>query len=147
MSFHAFFMLKSVVFASFDAACQSKAASFYFGTEKNLKSELWYFCGKQTNKIQIFEILCVLTHARFEILEFSLSVFHRNITILISNFFQFQNRNLLRSIDILITYKYFLILAAELVNIKFLKSRKKPTLSDVLDFASLYVNLILELIF
>ena len=40
---------------------QSKAISFHFSTEKNLKSELWYFCGKQTNKIQLFEILCVHT--------------------------------------------------------------------------------------
>jgi hypothetical protein len=41
-------------------------------------------------------------------------------------------------IDILITYEYFAILAAELAKIKFLQSRKKPTLSDVLNFASLY---------
>ena len=37
------------------------------------------------------------------------------------------------------SFKYFLILAAELAKIKFLKSRKKPTLSDVLNFASLFV--------
>ena len=34
-----------------------------------------------------------------------------------------------------------MILAAELAKIKFLKSRKKPTLSDVLNFASLLVLL------
>ena len=69
-----------------------------------------------------------------------MSVFHRNITNMFSNFFPCQNRNLWLSIDILITYKYFLILAAELAKIKFLKSRKKPSLSDVLNFASLVLK-------
>ena len=52
-------------------------------------------------------------------------------------FFPCQNKKLIAFDDILITYKYVLILAAEFAKIKFLKSRKKPTLSDVLDFASL----------
>ena len=59
-------------------------------------------------------------------------------------FFPCQNRNLWLSIDILITYKYFFILAAELAKIKFLKSKKKPTLSDVLNFASLYFKVIVH---
>ena len=70
-----------------------------------------------------------------------MSIFYRNITILISNFFPCRNRNLWLSIGILITYEYFLILAAKLAQIKFLKSKKKkPTLSDVLNFASLSVD-------
>ena len=39
-------------------------------------------------------------------------------------------------------YKYFLILAGELAKIKFLKSKKQPTLSDVFNFASLFVVII-----
>ena len=50
-----------------------------------------------------------------------------------------ENIFLSPTIDILITNKYFLIFAGELAKIKFLKSRKKPTLSDVLKFTSLNV--------
>ena len=110
----------------------------FWHRKKILKSELWYFCGKQTNKIPWFQILCVLTHTKFQKVEFCLSVFHRNITNLILIFF-FHAKIETYSFHLiyLITYKYFLILAAELAKIKFLKSRKKPTLSDVLNFASL----------
>ena len=84
------------IFASFAARIKKylwmlnisiQSYKFLFWHGKKSKSELWYFCGKQTNKIQLFEILCVLTHTRFEILEFCLFLFYRNITILISNFF------------------------------------------------------------
>ena len=59
--------------------------------------------NRQT-KFNFWNFVYVNTHTRFEILEFSLSVFYRNITILISNFFLCQNRNLWLLIDILITY-------------------------------------------
>ena len=32
---------------------------FLFWHKKKSKSDLWYFCGKQINKIQFWEILCV----------------------------------------------------------------------------------------
>ena len=81
--------------------------------------------------------MCVLTHTKFQQVEFCLPVFHRNITILNLNFFSYQNRNSWLAINILITYKYFLIFAAKLAKI-FLKLRKKSTLSNVLNFTSLF---------
>ena len=116
-----------------------KAISFYLETEKILNQNCDISVENRQTKFQdLKSCVCVLTHTKFQKVEFTLSVFHRNITILTSNSFPCQNRKLWLLIDILITYKYFLILVAELAKIKFLKSRKKTTLSNVLNFAPLH---------
>ena len=83
--------------------------------------------------------MCVLTHTKFQKVEFCLSIFHRNITNLISIF----SRARIETYGFRLIYEssinIFLILAAEPAEIKFLKSREKPTLSDVLNFASIYI--------
>ena len=85
---------------------QSKAISFYSGTGKNRNQIYDISVENRQTKFNLLRV-CVLTHTRFEILEFSLSVFYRNITILISKFFSCQNKNLWLLIDILITNKFF----------------------------------------
>ena len=113
---------------------------FLFWHGKKFEITIVIFLWKTDKlKSKISNLVCVNTHKISKSWIF-LSVFHRNISILISNICPCQNRNLWLSNDILITYEYFLILAAGLAKIKFSKSTEKLTLRNVLNFTSLYSN-------
>ena len=78
------------------------------------------------------------THSKYQSFEFSLSVSQKHTQNFTSNFFSGQSRELELSIDILITYECSLGLVTKGAQKKLSKMYKNPTLSAVLNFASLH---------